>query len=80
MLDPPVWSGTPTPVLARRGDLLLAHFLLGHNTGGNTTARTRRILYYRLACEGHGTRWPDTFVDAFTEYEPVRRANGARDV
>lgn len=73
-LDPPVHFGTPTPVLARRGDLLLAHFLLGHNTGGNTTASTRRILYYRLACPGHRTRWAETFLDPFIEYEPVRIA------
>jgi hypothetical protein len=60
--------------LAQRGDLLLAHFLLGHNIGGNTSPRTRRILYYRLSCDGHEDRWDDMFLDAFTEYEPVRAA------
>jgi hypothetical protein len=60
-------------VLAGRGDLLLAHFLLGHNTGGNTSNRTRRIVYYRLSCPGHASRWTGTFTSAFTEYGPVRR-------
>jgi len=60
-------------VFARRGDVLLAHYLLGHNSGGNTTERVRRIAYYRLGCEGHEGRWEDTFLDAFAEYEPVRR-------
>ena len=73
---PPRYS-EPVQVLANRGDLLLAHFLLGHNIGGNTSHRTRRIVYYRLSCPGHASRWADTFTAAFTEYEPVRRALGA---
>jgi hypothetical protein len=72
---PPRYS-EPVQVLASRGDLLLAHFLLGHNTGGNTSGRTRRIVYYRLSCPGHASRWADTLTSAFTEYEPVRRALG----
>jgi hypothetical protein len=59
-------------LLARRGDVLLAHFLLGHNFGGNTSADTRRILYYRLAAEGHPERWADTFLDPFMEYPSLR--------
>lgn len=68
--DPPTLA-QPHPVLARRGDLLLAHFLLGHNIGGNTTPHTRRILYYRLSTAGHKSLWPQTFLDAYCEYEPV---------
>ena len=73
MLDPPAWFGPGEPLLARRGDLLLAHFLLGHNIGGNTSADTRRILYYRLAAEGHAERSADTFLDPFTEYPSCAR-------
>jgi hypothetical protein len=72
---PPGYS-EPAQVLAGRGDLLLAHFLLGHNIGGNVSSRTRRIVYYRLSCPGHASCWADTFTSAFTEYEPVRRAFG----
>jgi len=72
LLDPPVWLGPGEPLLAQRGDLLLAHYLLGHNSGGNTSPHTRRILYYRLAAEGHATRWADTFLDPFTEYPSLR--------
>jgi hypothetical protein len=72
MLEPPVWFGPGEPLLARRGDLLLAHYLLGHNIGGNTTTTTRRILYYRLAAEGHAGRWSDTFLDPLTEYPLLR--------
>jgi ectoine hydroxylase-related dioxygenase (phytanoyl-CoA dioxygenase family) len=73
MLDPPPALREQVPVLATRGDLLLAHYLLGHNTGGNTTDRVRRIAYYRLGCPGHEARWEETFLDAFVEYSPVRR-------
>lgn len=74
LLSPPVALGSPTPVTARRGDLLLAHFLLGHNSGGNTTDHIRRILYFRLSCDGHEGRWEQTFLDPFTEFAPVHRA------
>jgi hypothetical protein len=74
MLDPPVEFSSPRPVFGRRGDLLLAHYLLGHNVGGNTTQDVRRILYYRLSCPGHRERWPQTFLNAFTEYAPVAAA------
>ena len=74
MLDDPPVLGPPVPALGRCGDLLLAHFLLGHNTGGNLTKATRRMLYYRLGCSDHRTRWSATFLDQLTEYEPVRRA------
>jgi len=72
--EPPAYDAPPIPLTARRGDVLLAHFLLGHNIGGNTSTDTRRIVYFRLSCAGHDQRWPDTFTDAFTEYRPVARA------
>lgn len=74
LLEAPPALGAPRPVLGRRGDLVLAHFLLGHNKGGNEGSATRRTLYYRLASEGHRDRWADTFVDPWTEYPPVRAA------
>lgn len=72
-LDPPPSLRQQVPIVACRGDLLLAHYLLGHNSGGNTTDRVRRICYYRLSCEGHEGRWKDTFLDTFAEYAPVRQ-------
>ena len=73
MLDRPPPLGDPVPVRGNAGDLLLAHFLLGHNSGGNLTDRTRRMLYYRLGCPDHRSRWDATFTDAFTEFAPLRR-------
>jgi hypothetical protein len=73
LIDPPAPVGEPVEVCGARGDVLLAHFLLGHNKGGNTGAITRRTIYYRLATTEHRERWDATFLDAWTEYAPVRR-------
>ncbi|MCP3883328.1 MAG: phytanoyl-CoA dioxygenase family protein [Sulfitobacter sp.] len=72
LLQPPLDLGEPVPVLANRGDLLLAHYLLGHNSGGNTTTRTRRVMYYRLSTTGHDDRWDATLTDPFMEYPTIR--------
>ena len=74
LLDPPARLQSPVGITGRRGDLLLAHFLLGHNKGGNTASQVRRTIYYRLAVPGHPDRWEQTFLDAWTEYPSVRRA------
>lgn len=71
-LDPPLALGPPVEVRGGRGDLFLAHFLLGHNKGGNTSSQTRRTVYYRLSVPGHLQRWHDTFLDAWTEFPRVR--------
>jgi ectoine hydroxylase-related dioxygenase (phytanoyl-CoA dioxygenase family) len=73
-LNPPLDLCPPVELHGDRGDLLLAHFLLGHNGGGNTADHVRRTLYYRLAVPGHPDRWEQTFLDVWTEYPPVRRA------
>ena len=74
LLDPPAVLQPHVPITGRRGDLVLAHFLLGHNKGGNTASEERRTIYYRLAVPGHPDRWERTFLDAWTEYPPVRQA------
>ena len=76
MLRPaPDW-GRGQPVLARRGDVLLAHYLLAHNQSGNLghAIPLRRIVYYRLAAEGHRQRWTATHTDALLEFQAVRQA------
>ncbi len=51
---------------------MLAHFLTGHNKGGNTAAHVRRTIYYRLNVPGHTTRSDETRLDAWTEYPRMR--------
>jgi hypothetical protein len=74
LLDPPATLHQAVEVRGQRGDLLLAHYLLGHNKGGNAGPHVRRTIYYRLAVPGHAERWESTFLDPWAEYEPVRRA------
>jgi hypothetical protein len=71
---PPVDLPEPRPVLGRTGDLLLAHYLLGHNMGGNTSSVTREAVYFRLRREGHREHWRDFMQDPLLEFEPVRAA------
>jgi hypothetical protein len=68
----PTRRRTRPAVLAQRGDVVLAHYLLAHNQGGNMWNPLRRIVYYHLATEGHSERWPDTNTDVLLEYSPVR--------
>ena len=60
----------------RRGDLVLSHYLTGHNKGGNTGGHVRRTIYFRLAVPGHAGRWEQTFLDPLIEFMPVRHALG----
>lgn len=79
LLDPPVALAAPRPVRGHRGDLLLAHHLLGHNKGSNTGPEVRRTVYHRLAVAGHAERWEATYLDPWTEYPPVRAALARRE-
>jgi ectoine hydroxylase-related dioxygenase (phytanoyl-CoA dioxygenase family) len=74
LLERPPDFGRGEPVLAKRGDVLLAHYLLAHNQSGNMWNRLRRIAYYRLAAAGHRQRWAATQTDALLEFGPVRAA------
>lgn len=70
--EPLVELRPPEPILGGRGDVVLAHYLLGHNKGGNTRPYDRRTLYYRLAVPGHRARWSETLLDPWVEYPPVQ--------
>jgi hypothetical protein len=69
---PPVQLPEPEQVTGQAGDLVLAHYLLGHNIGGNTSAAVRRAVYYRLKRPGHNPRWRQFLQDPWLEYDPVR--------
>ncbi|ACU69273.1 Phytanoyl-CoA dioxygenase [Catenulispora acidiphila DSM 44928] len=63
----------PEQVTARAGDLLLAHYLLGHNIGGNYESdTTRRMLYYRVSGRGHAEGPERILTEPWYEYGPVR--------
>jgi ectoine hydroxylase-related dioxygenase (phytanoyl-CoA dioxygenase family) len=65
----------PTQVLGGPGDVLLAHYMLGHNIGGNyASERVRQAVYFRLRRVGHQHRWRECLGDALLEFDPVRAA------
>ena len=71
LLVPPLRLGAPVPVLGQRGDLVLAHFLLGHNKGGNVANYVRRTIYFRLSVPGHAQRADQTRVNAWLDYPAI---------
>lgn len=74
MYDSEIDLGPSHPVYARRGDLLLSHYLTGHNSGGNETDHDRRIVYFRLGTVDHRERWEHAMTDPWHEYAAdVRR-------
>ena len=51
--------------------MLLAHYLLGHNTGGHdgpAGASARQVVYYRLQARGHRDRWREAVTDPLAEF------------
>jgi hypothetical protein len=75
---PPITWPEPVQILGEAGDVLLAHYLLGHNIGGNYESREiRRALYWRLHVEGHRDRWRECLQDEFLEYPLVRGGVGS---
>ena len=63
----------PVQLVGKAGDLLLAHYLLGHNIGGNyASEQTRRALYYRISVPGHFDQQDEFLQDVWLEYPAVR--------
>lgn len=73
---PDVALPEPEQVSGRAGDLLLAHYLLGHNIGGNTSATVRRAVYFRLAAHDHDAHWREFIQQPWRDYEPVAKTAG----
>jgi hypothetical protein len=79
-LDPPFVLRPAVPITGGRGDVVLAHFLTGHNKGGNMRPQVRRTIYYRLNVPGHDQRSEQTLLDAWLEYPRMRAfRSSARD-
>lgn len=69
---PPIRLPEPEQITGGPGDLLLAHYLLGHNIGGNTSPTVRRAVYYRIKRAGHEARWREFLTDPWLDYDGVR--------
>ena len=71
---PPTELPVPKQIVGRSGDLLLAHYLLGHNMGGNLASEVRKVVYFRLRTKDHRKNWRACVEDALLEFAPVRMA------
>jgi hypothetical protein len=68
---PPIRLPEPEQITGQPGDLVLAHDLLGHNIGGNTSPAVRRAVYYRLKRTGHDPRWREFLQDPWLDYDAI---------
>jgi hypothetical protein len=68
---PPIRLPEPEQITGQPGDLILAHYLLGHNIGGNTSPAVRRAVYYRLKRTGHDPRWREFLQDPWLDYDAI---------
>ena len=70
---PPIDLPEPEQIRGRAGDLLLAHYLLGHNIGGNyESEQTRRALYFRVSALDHAAHRNEFLQDPWLDYGPIR--------
>lgn len=71
---PPVQLSEPVQIIGQPGDLLLAHYLLGHQSGRNLSDNIRYALYLRLRTKSHKAHWQKCISNAFFEFPRVREA------
>ncbi|TDU87021.1 phytanoyl-CoA dioxygenase PhyH [Kribbella voronezhensis] len=65
---PKIELGEQVQATGPAGSVLFAHYLLGHNIGGNTGPERRETIYYRLQAHGHRDRWRDVVIDPLSEF------------
>lgn len=65
---PAVQLPRPVSVCGRRGDVYLAHPLLGHESGPHYGENTRKAIYFRLRRSDHEARWAECVTNPLLEY------------
>jgi hypothetical protein len=75
---PTIDIGSPRQVMARTGDVLLAHYQLGHAAGCHIGADVRYTVFFRVTHPRHDTQKWEAMTDIWLEYpgmETVLRAD-----
>jgi ectoine hydroxylase-related dioxygenase (phytanoyl-CoA dioxygenase family) len=68
---PDIGLGSPEPVLARAGDVVLCHYQLAHAAGPNASPHVRYAVYFRLKRKGHdGQKW-ECLTDVWREWPGI---------
>ena len=69
---PRIDIGAPVAVCGRAGDAVLAHYLLGHGVGPNTSPHVRYMTFHRLTRRDHdATRW-ESMSDEWLQWDGLR--------
>ncbi|MCB0061925.1 MAG: phytanoyl-CoA dioxygenase family protein [Caldilineaceae bacterium] len=69
---PPVEIPEPVQVMAKAGDIILAHYQLAHGVTPNTSPHPRYAIYFRLHHVEHEQNGHDTMVDIWREWDGVQ--------
>ncbi|RSM66007.1 phytanoyl-CoA dioxygenase [Amycolatopsis sp. WAC 01376] len=59
-------------VRGKAGDLLLKHYMVGHNVGSNLSDSIRRTVYFRLKVRGHDATWREIIQNPWHDFTPLR--------
>ena len=70
--SPDICLPEPMQVVGQAGDLLMAHYLLAHNIGGNRSDKIRRAVYFRLQGNGHRDHWQKSLQHPWHDYDGIR--------
>ncbi len=71
---PRIELGEPVQATGAAGSVLLAHYLLAHNTGnhdGPAGDPQRETIYYRLRAQGHRQHWREAVTSPLLEFRPA---------
>jgi hypothetical protein len=71
---PPVELPAPRQVLARAGDAVICHYLLGHGVASNASPFVRYAVFFRLSHVDHDAMKWTSMTDPWLEWEGLRAA------
>lgn len=68
----------PLQILANAGDVILAHYELGHGVAQNVSPHTRYAIYFRLFHVDHDMNGHETMTDIWRHWEGLREVISAQ--
>ena len=69
---PAIDIGEPSQITGKAGDIVIAHYLLGHSVAPNVSANIRYAIFFRLQHILHNEQKWESMTDAWLEWEGMR--------
>jgi ectoine hydroxylase-related dioxygenase (phytanoyl-CoA dioxygenase family) len=69
---PPVTIPEPVQLLAKAGDIIMAHYELAHGVAQNVSSHPRYAIYFRLYHVDHDQHGHETMADIWREWEGMK--------